>query len=102
MKVVFYSKAKRDQVFREKRKLKGKQIWLTEDLTVTKAKFAYLARQAIKKGHAHSTWTTGGRILVKKTAESKPKYVTTISEMMEYLGIVPLLPVDSMATVSSA
>ena len=69
-KIVFYSKSKPDLVFREKRKLKGKQIWLTEDLTITNAKFAYLARQAVKKGHAHSahsTWTTDGRILVKKT-----------------------------------
>ena len=74
----------------------------TEDLTITNAKFTYLARQAVKKGHAHSTWTTDGRILVKKTSESKPKCVTTISEMMEYLVIVPLLSVDSMKTVSFA
>ena len=101
MKVVFYAKAKRDLVFREKRKLKGKPIWLTEYLTVTKAKFAYLARQAVKKPDAHSTWTTDGRIIVKKSAEGKPRCVNMITEMVEYLGIVTLLPMDSMATVSS-
>ena len=92
LKVVFYAKAKHDTVFREKRKLKSKPIWLTEDLTVTKAKFAYLARQAVKKGHANSTWTSDRQINVQKT-DSKPRCVNTISVMIEYLIIIPLLPV---------
>ena len=65
-------------VFQEKRKLKGKIIWLTEDLTVTKAMFAYLARQGVKKGHADSTWMTEGRIIVRKNADSRPQVVNSI------------------------
>ena len=42
-KIVVCGKSKPNMVFREKRRLKGKTICLTEDLTVTKAKSTYLA-----------------------------------------------------------
>ena len=77
LKIAFYRKSIYDMVFREKRKLKAKTIWLT----------AYLARQAVKQGHADFTWTTDGCIIMKKKADSRPHVANSITEMMEHLGI---------------
>ena len=38
LKIVFHAKILRDSVFREIKKLKGKCVWLTEDLSLTRLK----------------------------------------------------------------
>ena len=45
---------------------KGKSIWLAKDLTIRQSNLAYIAQQAVMKGHAHSTWINEGKIFLKK------------------------------------
>ena len=90
-KIAFTSKQAKNKVYKAKKKLKGKETWLTEDLTIQRSKLAYQARLAVKKKHAHATWTDDGRVLVMKDEKSKPKRVSSIDELVSYLEIEPLM-----------
>ena len=91
LKIVFYNKATRDNVYSAKRKLKNKRIFITEDLTPEKAHIYYLARDAVKKTQAVATWTTDGRVIVKKTRDSMPTRIDTVNQLMRHLGNTPLI-----------
>ena len=95
IKIVFYNKGLRDRIYGLKSKLKGKKIYLTEDLTPEKAHVYYLARDAVKKGNAIATWTTDGRVIVKKSNHTKPEKINTPHELMRHLGIEPLINENS-------
>ena len=60
-------------------------------------KLAYLARQAVKRGDADSMWTTDGRVIIKKTSDSRPHCVGTPTDV-EYMEIIPLLATNSDET----
>ena len=77
LKIVFYNKATRDQVYSAK--------------TPEKAHIYYLARDAVKKTQAVATWTTDGRVIVKKTRESMPTRIDTVDQLMKLLGNTPLI-----------
>ena len=87
IKIVFVDEDKRDSVISQRKKLKGKEIWLTDDLTPYRSRIAYLARNAVKNEHAHQTWTTDGKIFIKKGQNSAPKRIMTEDELLEYLEL---------------
>ena len=43
VKVAFKEEAKRNRVYTDKKKLKGKEVWITEDLTPMRSKLSYLS-----------------------------------------------------------
>ena len=61
---------------KEKPKLKGKDIWVNDDLTQLRSTLAYEARQAVKGGLAERTWVHDGKIFLKKFGEDRPIKVT--------------------------
>ena len=91
VKVVFYTEAPKDEIFKVKKNLKGKDIWISEDLTPGKSKLAYTARQAIKSKHATQTWTASGNIFIKKTDNANPMLVKNERELRKYLDMEPIL-----------
>jgi hypothetical protein len=63
VKVVFVSTDWREEIYKNRSKLKGKEVWITENLTPHKAALFYKARQAVKEGRATLAWTNEGNIL---------------------------------------
>ena len=74
-KLAFSDIKTREEVYAARSKLKGKNIWITEDLTPKKASLYYQARQSVKKGLGVLTWTHNGKIFVKVSVNAKPKLV---------------------------
>ena len=95
IKIVFSNQRSRDEVYKNRTKLKGNDIWITEDLTISRSNLAYMARQAVKREHAHSTWSQNGWIYVKKTENCKPRRIINQDDLMNYLEIVPLIREDA-------
>jgi hypothetical protein len=80
-KGIFHESRKKKQVMNEKKKLKGENIWLYDELTPYRRKLAYLSRQSVRDGHAHQTWTTSGKAFIKKTATSRATKVRQASDI---------------------
>lgn len=72
LRVVFKEEDKRNDVFKLKPNLKGKNIWLTDDLTASMSSLAYLARQALKNEKIKNTWVFGGKIFIVKDGDDRP------------------------------
>jgi hypothetical protein len=72
LRVVFKDAIKRDELFKLKPKLKGHNIWITDDLTSHSSNLAYLARQAEKTKKIKKTWVYGGRIFIVKNEDDRP------------------------------
>jgi hypothetical protein len=72
IKMVFKHASTRNEIYKARSKLKGSNIWITEDLTPRRAQLAYKARQAVKRGEAQLTWTNEGKIFVKKNSSDRP------------------------------
>jgi hypothetical protein len=75
VKMAFNDGMKRDEVYAARAKLKGKELWITEDLTPRKAQLYYKARQGVKQGLGVLTWTQSGKIFVKMSSNAKPKII---------------------------
>ena len=99
--VVFHQKVTKDAIYKARIRLKGKDVWISEDLTIKMSQLAYMSREAARKGHAHSSWTMNGKVFVEKTEGSAPHMVSTADKMMEYLDITPLLDEDEDDEVDS-
>jgi EAL domain-containing protein (putative c-di-GMP-specific phosphodiesterase class I) len=69
-KVVFKSAETMKQVIKNRRKLKNKQIWLSDDLTQHRSNLAYLARRAVKNSKINQTWTADGKVFYKTTEDA--------------------------------
>jgi hypothetical protein len=61
IKLAFTDIKKREEVYKIQSKLKGKRLWITEDLTPRKAALSYKSRQCVKAGQAVLTWTHEGK-----------------------------------------
>jgi hypothetical protein len=77
VKVAFTTKDKKKQVMQSKKKLKGDDMWISDDLTPYRRNLAYLARRAVKGGKAAQTWVTDGKIFLKKNGKDKPEKITS-------------------------
>ena len=83
VRVAFATHEKKKQVMKAKKNLRGEndEIWIVDDLTAYRSNLAYLCRQAVKKGHAHQTWTSDGKVFVKKKEASKPAIIRRTSDI---------------------
>lgn len=71
-RIIFKHKFTKSEVVKEKTKLKGKDIWVNDDLTQLRSRLAYEARQAVKGGLVEKTWVHDGKIFLKKFDEDRP------------------------------
>ena len=55
----------RDAVYRAKKRLKGKNIFINEDLTSKRANLLFKARRQKRDGNIKDCWTHDGQILIK-------------------------------------
>lgn len=81
VRVVFKDEKKRDIWFKCKPELKGKNVWITDDLTPFTSGMAYQARQAVKQKRAQKTWVFRGRVFIIKNGETNPTAVTRLSDI---------------------
>ena len=75
VKIAFTTVGKKKQVMQAKKKLKGEEIWITDDLTAYRRSLAYQARKAVREGKALQTWVTDGKVFLKETPKEKPKKI---------------------------
>ena len=59
---------------------------MNEGLTPARSQLAMKARQAVKEGQIHSTWTLDGNLYVKKNAQSRPKKIQKPRDLKENTG----------------
>ena len=78
LRVAFSKKAKKNEVFKEKKKLKGMDsaLWITDDLTPMRTNLAYLARKAVRETKLKKTWVHDGKVFAVKNNEEDPYKIT--------------------------
>jgi hypothetical protein len=81
VKLAFSDAKAREEVYSARSKLKGKDLWVTEDLTPKKSTLYYKARQCIKEGLGALTWTNNGKIFLKSTTTAKPKIINSEDDL---------------------
>ena len=77
---------KKDEIIKEKTKLKDTDIWLSDDLTKRRSELAYAARQAVKNGKINMTWVHDSKIFTKKKANDKPSILYDIEDLPNWLS----------------
>jgi uncharacterized protein YciI len=77
VKVVLKDIDKKMDIVKQKKNLKDvrSDIWLSDDLTPHRSNMAYMARQAVKNGKAHKTWTYDSQIFLQINEIDKPMKV---------------------------
>ena len=74
----------RQNLWSLKRNLKGKNIFMAEDLTIRNSKLFYIARQMVKSGRYKKAWTDQTRIFVEVNEnEEAIKFTEKMSEEAE-------------------
>jgi hypothetical protein len=81
VRIVFNNKAKKEQVMKSKKKLKGQDMWLCDDLTDYRRHLAFHSCKAVKEGRATQTWVTDGKVFLKKTPSEKPQKITKLEDI---------------------
>lgn len=91
--IVTFARILKKQEFIDKRKIKKtiyarelgynstSQIYMAESLTKDNNYLSFLARDMVRKKKLFRQWHVGGKIYVKKSEHSKPKKITTASEL---------------------
>jgi len=75
MKVAFYDRHLRDEIYARRTKLKGSNVFISEDLTPKKSSLAFETRQYARTHANVTTWTYEGAVFVKDNAEAKPRVI---------------------------
>ena len=79
--IKFPSYGERDKMMKARRLLKGKNIYINDDLTKKTAKEFSEVRQMVADGRFYAAWTSGGIIMIKKRENDEPvKYDDYIDE----------------------
>ena len=71
MKVAFKEKITKTEVIKLTSKLKGKEVWICDDLTMHRSRFVYLARQAKKNKKIKAYWVHDSKVFIIKLGEEK-------------------------------
>ena len=72
MRIAFINKDKKEEVFKMKKKLRVKQIWLADDLTPYRDNLAFQARHAMKQGKFFLTWVHDNKVFIQKARNDRP------------------------------
>ena len=82
-RVTFKDKSSKTTVVKAKTKLKGKSIWISDDLTAFRSNMAFQARQAVRDQLFEQTWVHDGKIFIKKTGHTRPIKLTSPGDLLE-------------------
>ena len=80
-RVIFKDKSMKTTVEKAKMKLKGKNIWVSDDLTAYRSNMAFQAREAVRNQTYEQTWVHDGKIFVKKTGHTRPTKLTSPGDL---------------------
>jgi len=83
MKVALFDCKLRDEIYSHRIKLKGTDIYISEDLTLKKSSLAYEARQYARQNRDVTTWTSDGMIILKDSLNSKPRVIRHIKDLKQ-------------------
>jgi hypothetical protein len=72
MRIAFTIKDKKEEVFKLKKKLRGKQLWLADDLTPYRDNLAFQARHAMKQGQIFLAWVRDNKVFIQKARNNHP------------------------------
>ena len=75
IRVVFNDETRKKEIMEKKKQLKGKKMWLSDDLTPYRSNLAFLARKAAKERRIHDTWVTDSKVFVQAKAKDTPKRI---------------------------
>ena len=81
VKVSYHDRRLRDEVYGRRLKLKGTNVFISEDLTITKSGLAFEARKYAREIPNVSTWTMDGQIYIKDAENAKPRAIHKKSEL---------------------
>ena len=76
IKLAMKMASKCDELNSARSKLKGSDVWITEDLIPSRASLSFKVRQAVKNGNATLTWTNECKMFKKHSPLENPKQVT--------------------------
>ena len=76
-KVIFKEKTTKMEVMKAKPNLRGKPVWINDDLTTYRSGVAFRAREAMRAGKIEKTWTHDGKIFAKKFGIERPIKIIT-------------------------
>ncbi len=83
--VKFVSKESRDKFYSLRKNTpknrENKKVYINEDLTATRAKLFYDARQLVKRGKLHGTWSQNGNIIIKVNENDSPCAIGNHAEL---------------------
>ena len=80
-KIIFKEKITKTEVMKAKPNLRGKEVWINDDLTVLRSGLAYKAREAMRAGKIEKTWTHDGKVFVKKRGIERPIRIISSKEL---------------------
>ena len=75
VKVSFHDKRLRDEIYGRRLKLKGTDVFVSEDSTLSKSGLAFAARQYARENSKVTTWTMDGQVYIKDEEEAKPRAI---------------------------
>ena len=81
-RVIFKDKSMKTTVVKAKTKLKGKNVWISDDLTAYRSNMAYQAREAVRNQMYEQTWVHDGKIFVKQTGHIRPIKLTSPGDLV--------------------
>ncbi len=85
--VKFREEDTRNLIYKCRRNMPSEaNTYINEDLTITRGKLYYDARQLRKAGKIFSVWSQGGRIIIKMTEFSDPRPVESYKELQDLVN----------------
>ena len=78
---MFHEKRTPEEIMKVKSRLKGKKIWLSDELTSYRSNLAFLACRDVKDGKAEGTWIANSRVLLKLKVEKHSRKIDSPSDI---------------------
>ena len=83
VKFVFLDIDKKAEVMKKRKVLKGKKVWLSDDLTPHRSSLAFHAREAVKQKKIAQTWVIDNKVFIKMESNSRPQRITAQKDLPE-------------------
>jgi len=81
LKIAFFDVRLKEEIYSRRIRLKGTDIFLSEDLTLKKSTLAFEARQYARSKPNSTTWTSDGKIFLKDAIDEKPRIVRCSADL---------------------
>ena len=72
---------KKQDIFKAKPKLKGQNVWVSDDLTPFGSGIAYQARQAVRTGKIKKTWVYDSKVFIVKKEDDRPVRIFSVRDI---------------------